>query len=168
DILSTYGDVVTLKRGRDDQDKHEDPSAGSNRGMKRRKSSKDVEPSKGSKSKESKSSRSSKGTQSQPKSSGKSTQAKEPIFEAADTKMQYDQRNEFGHLDINLIIRLLLSMIGPKNLTSLQLLIMLGINQNMLTLDRLKNGSAPLSKNVTNQDNLLACLTSLWALLLTS
>nr|GEY44785.1 hypothetical protein [Tanacetum cinerariifolium] len=36
DILSTYGDVVTLKRGRDDQDKHEDPSAGSNRGMKRR------------------------------------------------------------------------------------------------------------------------------------
>nr|GEV91691.1 hypothetical protein [Tanacetum cinerariifolium] len=37
DILSTYGDVVTLKRGRDDQDKDEDPSAGSNRGTKRRK-----------------------------------------------------------------------------------------------------------------------------------
>nr|GEX61034.1 hypothetical protein [Tanacetum cinerariifolium] len=29
DILSTYGDVVTLKRGRDDQDKDEYPSAGS-------------------------------------------------------------------------------------------------------------------------------------------
>nr|GEV55773.1 hypothetical protein [Tanacetum cinerariifolium] len=70
DILSTYGDVVTLKRGRYDQDKDEDPSAGSDRGMKRRKSSKDVEPSKGSKSKESKSSSSSKGTQSQPKFSG--------------------------------------------------------------------------------------------------
>nr|GFC32476.1 hypothetical protein [Tanacetum cinerariifolium] len=54
DIISTYGDVVTLKRGRDDQDKDEDPSAGSDRGTKRRKSSKDVEPSKGSKLKESK------------------------------------------------------------------------------------------------------------------
>ncbi|GKD19950.1 hypothetical protein Tco_1209108 [Tanacetum coccineum] len=30
DIFSSYGDVVTLKRGRDDQDKDEDPSAGSN------------------------------------------------------------------------------------------------------------------------------------------
>ncbi|GKC57026.1 hypothetical protein Tco_1084624 [Tanacetum coccineum] len=73
DIITSYGDVVTLKRGRDDQDKDEDPSVGSDRGTKRRNSSKDVEPSKGSKSKESKSSSSSKGTQSQPKSSGKST-----------------------------------------------------------------------------------------------
>ncbi|GJY14348.1 hypothetical protein Tco_0384770 [Tanacetum coccineum] len=68
DIITSYGDVVTLKRGRDDQDKDEDPSTGSNRGTKRRKSRKDVDPSKGSKSKESKSSSSSKGTQSQPKS----------------------------------------------------------------------------------------------------
>ncbi|GKF95708.1 hypothetical protein Tco_0288443, partial [Tanacetum coccineum] len=36
DIISSYGDVVTLKRERDDQDKDEDPSAGSNRGSKRR------------------------------------------------------------------------------------------------------------------------------------
>nr|GEX94599.1 hypothetical protein [Tanacetum cinerariifolium] len=69
DIITSYGDVVTLKRGGDDQDKDEDPSAGSNRGMKRSKSSKDAEPLKGSKSKELKSSSSSKGTQSQPKSS---------------------------------------------------------------------------------------------------
>nr|GFA73048.1 hypothetical protein [Tanacetum cinerariifolium] len=60
---------------------------------------KDVEPSKGSKLKESKSSSSSKGTQSQPKSSGRSTQVEEPEFEAADTKMQQDQGNEFGHID---------------------------------------------------------------------
>ncbi|GJW99231.1 hypothetical protein Tco_0181039 [Tanacetum coccineum] len=99
DIITSYGDVVTLKRGRDDQDKDEDPSAGSDRGTKRRKSSKDVEPSKGSKSKESKSSSSSKGTQSQPKSLGKSTQAEEPEFEAADTEMQQDQGNESGHID---------------------------------------------------------------------
>ncbi|GJW81579.1 hypothetical protein Tco_0145554 [Tanacetum coccineum] len=30
DIISSYGDVVTLKRGRDDQEKDEDPSAGLN------------------------------------------------------------------------------------------------------------------------------------------
>nr|GEY36914.1 hypothetical protein [Tanacetum cinerariifolium] len=46
-ILSSNGDVVTLKRGRDDQDKDKDPFVGSDRGRKRRKSSKDVEPSKG-------------------------------------------------------------------------------------------------------------------------
>ncbi|GKF62642.1 hypothetical protein Tco_0182696, partial [Tanacetum coccineum] len=60
--ITLYGNVVTLKRGRDDQDKDEDHFPGSDRGTKRRKSSKDVEPSKGSKSKESKSSSSSKGT----------------------------------------------------------------------------------------------------------
>nr|GFA59713.1 hypothetical protein [Tanacetum cinerariifolium] len=48
DIITSYGDVVTLKRGRDDQDKDEDPSAGSKRGSK-----------------------------SQPKSSGKSTYTEE-------------------------------------------------------------------------------------------
>ncbi|GKE24489.1 hypothetical protein Tco_1436001 [Tanacetum coccineum] len=35
DLLSSYGEVVTLKRGRDDQDKDKEPSAGSNRGSKR-------------------------------------------------------------------------------------------------------------------------------------
>nr|GEY99991.1 hypothetical protein [Tanacetum cinerariifolium] len=40
DILSTYGDVVTLKIGRDDQDKDGDPFARLNRGTKRRKSNK--------------------------------------------------------------------------------------------------------------------------------
>ncbi|GJR76553.1 hypothetical protein Tco_0088918 [Tanacetum coccineum] len=99
DIITAYGDAVTLKRGRDDQDKDEDPYARSDRGTKRRKSSKDAEPSKGSKSKESKSSSSSKGTRSQPKSSGKSTQAEEPEFEAAYTEMQQDQGNESGHMD---------------------------------------------------------------------
>ncbi|GKE73403.1 hypothetical protein Tco_1535444 [Tanacetum coccineum] len=99
DIITSYGDVVTLKRGRDDQDKDEDPFVGSDQGTKRRKSSKDAEPSKGSKSKESKSSSSSKGTQSQPKSSGKSTQAEESEFEATNTEMQQNQGNESGHID---------------------------------------------------------------------
>nr|GFD59174.1 hypothetical protein [Tanacetum cinerariifolium] len=42
DMLSSYGEVVLLKIGRDDQHKDEDPSAGSDRGIKRRKSSKDA------------------------------------------------------------------------------------------------------------------------------
>nr|GEY32988.1 hypothetical protein [Tanacetum cinerariifolium] len=76
----------------------EDPFAG-DQGTKRRKSRKDAKPSKGSKSKESKSSRCSKGTQSQRKSLGKSTQAEEPEFEAANTKMHQDQGNKSGHID---------------------------------------------------------------------
>nr|GEX23861.1 hypothetical protein [Tanacetum cinerariifolium] len=80
-------------------DKDENPSAGSDRGTKIKKSSKDAEPSKSSKLKESKSSSSFKGTQSQSKSLGKSTQAEKPEFEAADTEMQQDQKNESGHID---------------------------------------------------------------------
>ncbi|GJW74727.1 hypothetical protein Tco_0134097 [Tanacetum coccineum] len=41
DIFDTYGEVFTLKRSRDDKDKDQDLSAGSDRGTKRRKSSKD-------------------------------------------------------------------------------------------------------------------------------
>nr|GEU66560.1 hypothetical protein [Tanacetum cinerariifolium] len=51
DIITSYGDVGLLKRGQDDQDKDEDPFAGSDRGMKRKKSSKDVESSKDSRRK---------------------------------------------------------------------------------------------------------------------
>nr|GEW59694.1 nucleotide-binding alpha-beta plait domain-containing protein [Tanacetum cinerariifolium] len=70
DILSSYGEVVLLKRGRDDQDKDEDPSVGSDRGTKRRKSGKDAASSKDSRSMEKKSSSTSKdASQSQHKSS---------------------------------------------------------------------------------------------------
>nr|GEZ21347.1 hypothetical protein [Tanacetum cinerariifolium] len=72
DIITSYGDVVTLKRVRDDQDKDEDPSTGSNRGSKRRRSSKEAESSKEPTHKESKSTSSSQSaSRSQPKSSGK-------------------------------------------------------------------------------------------------
>ncbi|GKB68252.1 hypothetical protein Tco_0929664, partial [Tanacetum coccineum] len=45
DIFASYGDVVTLKRRRDDQDedKDEEPFAGSNRGSKRRRAGKEPE-----------------------------------------------------------------------------------------------------------------------------
>nr|GEW17629.1 hypothetical protein [Tanacetum cinerariifolium] len=42
-ILDTYGDTITLKRRRDDKDKDEEPSAGSNRGSKRRRAGKEPE-----------------------------------------------------------------------------------------------------------------------------
>ncbi|GJS65405.1 hypothetical protein Tco_0679969 [Tanacetum coccineum] len=86
DLFDSYGNTYYLKRGRDDKDKDEGPSAGSDRGLKKRKTSKDVKPTKGPKIKESKSS-SSKGTKSQSKSSGKSAQAEEPDFKVADSDM---------------------------------------------------------------------------------
>ncbi|GJR33222.1 hypothetical protein Tco_1109454 [Tanacetum coccineum] len=66
-------------RSRDDKDKDEDPSAGSDRGTKKRKSSKEAESSRDSRSKEKKYSSTSKDTShSQHKPSSKSTHAEEP------------------------------------------------------------------------------------------
>ncbi|GJU82917.1 hypothetical protein Tco_1285282 [Tanacetum coccineum] len=79
DLFDTYGEVFTLKRSRDDRDKDQDPSAGSDRGTKRRKSSKETKSSIDSRSKERKSSSTSKYTSySQQKPFGKSAQAEEP------------------------------------------------------------------------------------------
>ncbi|GJY25399.1 hypothetical protein Tco_0400125 [Tanacetum coccineum] len=88
-------DVHSLKRSRKDKDKDEDPSAGSDRGLKKRKLSKDAEPTTGLKKKDS-TSGSSKGTKSQPKSSGKSVQSEEPVFEVADSDMPQDQEGNMG------------------------------------------------------------------------
>ncbi|GJX73113.1 hypothetical protein Tco_0311708 [Tanacetum coccineum] len=86
ELFESNRKAYSLKRDREDKDKDEDPSARSDQGLKKWKTSKDAEPSKGSKSKESKSN-SSKGTKSQSKSSGKSAQAEESVFETADTEM---------------------------------------------------------------------------------
>nr|GEW18923.1 hypothetical protein [Tanacetum cinerariifolium] len=83
---------------KDQQDKDKDPPVGSDQGLKNQKTSKDVKPSRGSKSKESKSSLS-EGSKSQPKSSGKSAQANEPMFETADTKMPLNQGEDLGNND---------------------------------------------------------------------
>ncbi|GJU56820.1 hypothetical protein Tco_1234586 [Tanacetum coccineum] len=92
DLFDSYGEIFLLKRSRDEKDKDRDPSAGSDRGMKRRKSSKDAESSRDSRSKENKSSSTSKdASQSQHKSSGKSAQAEEPIHTVKDSGMQQDQ-----------------------------------------------------------------------------
>ncbi|GJR31514.1 hypothetical protein Tco_1107746 [Tanacetum coccineum] len=94
DFFYSY-DVYTLKRGRKDKDKDEDPSAGSDRGLKRRKTSKDAEPTTDPKKKDS-TSGSSKGTKSQPRSSGKSVQSEEPVFEVADSNMPQDQEGDMS------------------------------------------------------------------------
>nr|GEW53541.1 hypothetical protein [Tanacetum cinerariifolium] len=144
-----------IEKGRDDQDKDEEPFTGLDRGTKRRKSSKDAEPSKGSKSKDSKSFSSSKGTQSQHKSFDKSTQAEEPEFEA-DTKIHQDQGNKSGHIDDQPD-----NEAAPKHDWFQKHDKPLTPNSGWkksksLTLDRLRNGSAPLPKNVTKKNNLLA------------
>ncbi|GJY91056.1 hypothetical protein Tco_0506252 [Tanacetum coccineum] len=97
-IFSTYGKVYSLKRSRKDKDKDEDPFAGSDRGLKKRKTSKDAKPTKGPKAKESQSG-SSKGTKSQSKSSEKSVQLEEPEFEVADLDMPQDQEENPGKDD---------------------------------------------------------------------
>ncbi|GJS89049.1 copia protein [Tanacetum coccineum] len=94
DFFYSY-DVYSLKRGRKDKDKDEDPSAGSDRGLKKRKLSKDAEPTTEPKKKDS-TSGSSKGTKSQPKSSGKSVQSEEPVFEVADSDLPQDQEGNLG------------------------------------------------------------------------
>ncbi|GJZ58779.1 hypothetical protein Tco_0614595 [Tanacetum coccineum] len=67
-LFSTYGKVYSLKRSRKDKDKDEDPSTGSDRGLKKRKTSKDAEPTK-----------------------------EEPEFEVADSDMPQDQEENPGN-----------------------------------------------------------------------
>nr|GEX83663.1 hypothetical protein [Tanacetum cinerariifolium] len=67
-------------------DKDEDPSIGSDRGLSKRKTRKYAEPTTSPKTKDS-TSRSSKGIKSQLKSSGKSVQLEELVFEVADSDM---------------------------------------------------------------------------------
>nr|GEU86661.1 hypothetical protein [Tanacetum cinerariifolium] len=92
DIFESYGEVFSLNRSRDDKDKDQDPSAGSDRGTEIRKSSKVAESSRDLRSKEKKYSSTSKdASQSQHKSSGKSANAEEPIHIVEDSGMQQDQ-----------------------------------------------------------------------------
>ncbi|GJS12739.1 hypothetical protein Tco_0407211 [Tanacetum coccineum] len=101
DLLSSYGEVVTLKRGRDDQDKDEEPSAGSNRGSKRQRSGKE-ESSKEATQKKSKSISSFKGTtRSPPKSSGKSVQEEEHDPRVDDLEEPFHQEFDTGNDDVS-------------------------------------------------------------------
>nr|GEV96848.1 reverse transcriptase domain-containing protein [Tanacetum cinerariifolium] len=95
DFFSSY-DVYSLKCSRDDNDKDKVPSVGSNRGLKKQKTSKDAEPTTSLKTKDS-SSRSSKGTKSQPKSFRKSVHVEEPKLEVGDTDTPQGQERNQGN-----------------------------------------------------------------------
>ncbi|GKD08528.1 hypothetical protein Tco_1188213 [Tanacetum coccineum] len=84
-----------LKRRKPDDDRDKGPPAGSDQGLKRKKTSKETEPSK-----KAKLTQTSKGTtKSQPKSTGKSAQAKEIVFEAGDTQGPQNLRENTGNTD---------------------------------------------------------------------
>ncbi|GJX13952.1 hypothetical protein Tco_0205710 [Tanacetum coccineum] len=100
DLFDTYGEVFSLKRSCDEKEKDQDPSAGSDRRTKRRKSSKDAESSRDSRSKEKKSSSTPKDAfHSQHKSSGKSAHAEEPSHTVDESGVHQNQEFDMGHTD---------------------------------------------------------------------
>nr|GEU84757.1 hypothetical protein [Tanacetum cinerariifolium] len=80
-ILDTYGDIVTLKRRRDeDADKDEEPSARSDRGSKRRREGKEPESTSTPKEKVTRTNgKSTQGSKSQQKTISESAPAEEPM-----------------------------------------------------------------------------------------
>ncbi|GJY31007.1 hypothetical protein Tco_0414502, partial [Tanacetum coccineum] len=82
DLFASYGDVVTLKRGCDDQDIDEEPSAGSNRGTKQNRSGKE---------------------ESQPKSSGKFAQEEGHGPRVDDLEEPLHQEFNTGNYDVSLV-----------------------------------------------------------------
>ncbi|GJR43557.1 hypothetical protein Tco_1311660 [Tanacetum coccineum] len=77
-ILDTYGDTVLFKRCRDDEDKDEEPSAGSNQGSKKRRAGKEPESTSAPKEKTSNTSdKSYEGSKSQHKSASESSQTED-------------------------------------------------------------------------------------------
>ncbi|GJT83393.1 hypothetical protein Tco_1057735 [Tanacetum coccineum] len=88
-ILDTYGDIVSFKRRRDDEDKDDKPSAGSNQ--------KEPESTSAPKEKTSKTTgKSTEGSKSHHKSAGESAQAEEPMHTAKDLEEPTHQEFETG------------------------------------------------------------------------
>nr|GEV01567.1 hypothetical protein [Tanacetum cinerariifolium] len=83
------------QRSQKEKDKDEGPSTGSDQGFKKRKTSKDTEPTTGPKSKDS-TSGSSKCTKSQPKYSGKNVQSEVLEFKVTDIDMPQNQGRNLG------------------------------------------------------------------------
>ncbi|GJV82337.1 hypothetical protein Tco_1522235 [Tanacetum coccineum] len=96
-ILDTYGDTCLFKRHRDDEDKDEEPSAGSNRGSKRRRAGKEPESTNEPKEKTSKTSgKSYEGSKSKHKTAGKTAQTEEPMHTTKDLEEPAHQEFETG------------------------------------------------------------------------
>ncbi|GJX49850.1 hypothetical protein Tco_0276695 [Tanacetum coccineum] len=96
-ILDTYGDTVSFKRRRDDEDKDEEPSARSNRGSKRRRAGKEPVLTSTPKEKTPKSTgKSTEGSKSIHKFAGESAHAEEPMHTAKDFEELAHQEFETG------------------------------------------------------------------------
>ncbi|GKB48841.1 hypothetical protein Tco_0899594 [Tanacetum coccineum] len=97
DIPKTYGDIVAFKRCQDDHDEDKEPSAGSNRGSKRRRTGKEPESTSAPKEKTSKTTgKSTEGSKSHHKSAGQSAQAEEPMYTTKDLEEPTHQEFETG------------------------------------------------------------------------
>ncbi|GJZ11172.1 hypothetical protein Tco_0545931 [Tanacetum coccineum] len=100
-ILDTYGDIVSFKRCRDDENKDEEPFAGSNRGSKRRRAGKQPESTSSPKEKTSKkTAKSTDGSKSQHKSARESAHTKEPMHTDKDFNLVREEgpRESFDEL----------------------------------------------------------------------
>ncbi|GJV27982.1 hypothetical protein Tco_1384430 [Tanacetum coccineum] len=96
-ILDTYGEIVSFKRRRDEEDKDEEPSTGSNRGSKRRRSGREPETTSAPKEKTSKTTgKSTEGSKSNQKSVDESAQAEEPMQTAKDLEEPAHQEFKTG------------------------------------------------------------------------
>ncbi|GJV09774.1 retrovirus-related pol polyprotein from transposon TNT 1-94 [Tanacetum coccineum] len=96
-ILDTYGDTVSFKRRRDDEDKDKEPFAGSNWGSKRRRAGKEPESTSAPKEKISKTTgKSTDGSKSQHKSAGESAHTKEPMHTDKDLEEPTHQEFDIG------------------------------------------------------------------------
>ncbi|GJW88919.1 hypothetical protein Tco_0164259 [Tanacetum coccineum] len=135
-ILDTYGDTVSFKRRRDDEDKDEEPSAGSNRGSKRRRAGKELESTSAPKEKTSKTSgKSYEGSKSQHKTASKSAQTEEPMHTTKDLKEPAHQEL----LKINLMKKPLSSLIGFRDQQNFLLLIVIGTRLCLMLMDLRSN-----------------------------
>nr|GEU40614.1 retrovirus-related Pol polyprotein from transposon TNT 1-94 [Tanacetum cinerariifolium] len=99
-ILDKYGDTVTLKRRRDDEDKDKEPSAGSNWGSKRRRAKKEPESTSAPKEKTSKTTgKSTEGSKSHHKSASESAPVEEPMHTTKDLEEPTHQEFDTGATD---------------------------------------------------------------------
>nr|GEY05509.1 hypothetical protein [Tanacetum cinerariifolium] len=99
-ILDTYGDTVTLKRHRDDEDKDEEPFAGSDRGSKRRRAGKEPESTSSPKEKASKTfGKFTEGSKSHQKTARESAPAEEPMQTTQDLEEPAHLEFETGAAD---------------------------------------------------------------------
>ncbi|GJR98914.1 hypothetical protein Tco_0271088 [Tanacetum coccineum] len=98
-IFDTYGDTVSFKRRRDDEDKDEEPSAGSNWESKRRRAGKEPESTSALKERTTKTTgKSTDGSKSHHKSAGESAHTEEPMHTDKDLEKPAHQEFDIAKL----------------------------------------------------------------------